>query len=243
MNRSLPAVRFAVGVVLALTLATPSFAQRHRIVKRFNPEAASLSGTVIDAVTRAPIAEAFVRVGNKGVATAADGKYSVSALTANAFTVKVTRWGYVDHEQIVTLAAGANQLDVALQPGPIVTVKMENGTIYSLDFESLQFGYFVAFVGFRGGPEFHLCLPSGEEKTVTTAEIKSVTFPGVRTETTSCCSLAPGAIARITLKDDTIVDATIKEACNGADFFVRGRNRTTGADEAIKIADVESVTF
>jgi hypothetical protein len=157
--------------------------------------------------------------------------------------VKVTRWGYLDHEQTVALAAGANQLDVALQPGPIVTVKAENGTIYSLDFESLQFGYFVAFVGFSGGPELHLCLPSGEEKTVTTAEIKTVTFPGVRTETTSCCSLAPGAIARITLKDDTIVDATIKEACNGADFFVRGRNRTTGVDEAIKIADVESVTF
>ncbi len=243
MNRSLPAVRLAAGVVLALTLVTPSFAQRHRTVKRFNAEAASLTGTVIDSVTRAPLADAFVRVGTKGLATAADGKFSFSDLTANSFTVKVTRWGYADHEQVVTLVAGANQLDVALQPGPIVTVRAKNGTTYPLDFATLEFGYVVAFVGWRSAPAFHLCLPSGEEKTVTTAEMKSVTFPGVRTETTSCCSLAPGAVARIRLKDDTVVDATIKEACNGSEFYVRGKNRTTGLDEAIKIADVESVTF
>lgn len=244
MNHPRPGIRFAVGAVLALALAVPSFAQtRHRMVSRASTEAASLSGTVVDAVTRAPLSEAIVKVGNKAAGTVADGKFSFSDLTANSFLVKATRWGYSDFEQVVKLNAGANTFEIAMQPGPIVTVKAKNGATYPLDFASLQFGYVVAFVGWRSYPELHLCLPSGEEKVVTTAEMKSVTFPGIRTETTSCCSLAPGTVARITTKENALLDATIRESCNGSEFFVLGRNRSNGNYESVKLADVESVTF
>ncbi len=40
-----------------------------------------------------------------------------------------------------------------------------------------------------------------------------------------------------------VVEATIKETCNGAEFFVRGQNRANGNFEAIKLLDVESITF
>jgi hypothetical protein len=244
MKRPSPAFRLAVGTALALVLAVPSFAQtRHRVVKRVNTQAAALSGTVIDAVTRAPLADAVVRVGDKALETAADGKFSFTDLTTNTFTVKVTRWGYGDFQRDVPLALGANQLEVALQPGPVVTVRSKSGTTYPLDSPTVLFGYVVAFVGWQSWPELHVCLPTGEEALVKNEDMKSVAFPGIRTETTSCCSLSPGAIARITKRDGTVVEGTVKESCTGAEFFVRGRNRTTGKFDAIKLSDTESVTF
>lgn len=244
MKRSYPGIRFAVGAVLVLALAVPSYAQtRHRMVSRASTEAASLSGVVVDAVTRAPLSETIVKVGTKAAGTLADGKFSFSDLTANSVVVKAEHWGYTNFEQILKLNPGANTFEIAMQPGPIVTVKAKNGTTYPLDYASLQFGYVVAFVGWRSYPALHLCLPSGEEKVVETSEMKSVTFPGTRTESTTCCSLAPGVVARITTKDSTLVDATIRESCNGLEFFVLGRNRTNGAFESVKLTDVESVTF
>ncbi len=244
MTRPFPAFRLAVGIVLALLLAVPSFAQsRHRLVSRASTEAAMLTGVVVDAATRAPLAEVIVKAGNKAVATVADGKFSFSDLSANSFTVTATRWGYSDFAQVVKLNAGANTLEIALQPGPIVNVKAKNGMTYPLDAASLRFGYVVAFVGWLSAPELHLCLASGEEKLVKNEEMKSVTFPGTRTESTSCCKLAPGTVARITTKDGALVDATIRESCNGSEFFVLGRNRSNANYESIKLSEVESVTF
>lgn len=244
MKPSFQAFRLALGAVLALALTLPSYAQtRHRMVSRASTDPATLSGVVVDAVTRAPLAEAIVKVGNKAVGTVADGKFSVSGLSANSFTVRATRWGYSDYEQVVKLNPGANTLEIAMQPGPIVNVKAKNGTTYPLDYASLQFGYVVAFVGWRSYPEFHLCLATGDEKVVKNEEMKSVTFPGTRSESTSCCSLAPGTVARITTKEGALVDATIRESCNGSEFFVLGRNRSNGNYESIKLSEVESVTF
>ena len=237
--------RAALGAMIVLALAAPASAQsRKRVVKRPAAQAATLSGVVIDAATRAPLAEAVVRAGTKVAGTGADGRFTLTDLAAgNSYEISVTRWGYQSFTQTLALVAGENQLEAALQPAPIVSLKAKNGTTYPLDFDSVEFGYVVAFVGWQSTRSLHLCLPSGEEATVTTSEMKSVTFPGSRTESTSCCSLAPGAVARITKPDGSIVDGTIKESCNGAEYFVRGRNRTTGQHEAIKLSDVESVTF
>jgi hypothetical protein len=213
------------------------------MVKRPAGAAATLSGVVLDAATRTPLAEAIVKVGDKAVSTLADARFSFTGLTANTYEVTVTRWGYLEYRKSVALTAGENTLEVALEPAPIVTVRAKNGNAYALDFDSVEFGYVVAFVGWRSGPHFNLCLPSGEEAKVTTSAMKTVTFPGVRSESTSCCSLAPGTIARITKRDSEVVEATIKESCNGAEFFVRGRDRSTGLYEAIKLSDLESVTF
>lgn len=246
MKTTLPASlpRIAMGALLILALASSAPAQsRHRIVKRPQAAAATLSGIVIDATSRAPLAEAFVRIAGKGVTTGSDGRFSFTDLVANAYELEVTRFGYFKSARNVSLNAGANQVEVALQATPIVTVRAKNGTTYSFDFESVEFGYVVAFVGWRSGPALHLCRTTGEELTLGTNEMKSLTIPGVRTETTSCCSLAPGTIARVTRQDSEVVEATIKETCNGAEFFVRGQNRSNGTFEAIKLLDVESITF
>lgn len=236
--------RATLGAMLVLALAVPASAQnRHRVVKRPAGAAATLSGIVVDAITRAPVPDASIKTANRTARTGADGRFTFEGLTANTFTLQTTRWGYLGVTQDVALSAGANQIEIALQPAPIVTVKAKSGTTYPLDFDSVQFGYVVAFVGWRSGPELHLCLPSGEQSNVPTTSMKSVTFPGVRTESTSCCSLVPGAIARITLQDGTVVDGTIKESCSSSVFYVRGRNRTTGEFEAIKLTDVEIVNF
>ena len=229
-------------LVLALSIAAPAAAQtRHRIVKRA-PAEATLSGIVLDAATRAPLAEAVIRAGNVAFTTGADGKFSLS-LGAGTYELKITRWGYLPATRTVAVAGGANQIEITLEAGPVVTVRAKNGTTFALDYDSVEFGHVIAFVGWSSGPRLHLCLPSGEEVTVGNGDMRTVTFPGLRTEATSCCSLAPGAIARITKRDGSVVEGTIRETCNGAEFYVRGRNRTTGAHEMIKIADVESVTF
>ncbi|HEU5162751.1 MAG TPA: carboxypeptidase regulatory-like domain-containing protein, partial [Thermoanaerobaculia bacterium] len=228
-------------IVLAFAAPASSQTTRHRIVKRA-PAEATLSGIVLDAATRAPLAEAIIKAGNKAVTTGADGRFSL-ILGAGTYEMSITRWGYLPATRTVAVVAGANQLEITLEAAPIVTVRLRTGTTFPLDYDSVEFGHVIAFVGWSSGPRFHLCLPSGEEITVENADMRTVTFPGVRTEATSCCSLAPGSIVRITKRDGTVVEGTIKETCNGAVFYVRGRNRTTGQHDAIKIADVDSVTF
>jgi hypothetical protein len=88
-----------------------------------------------------------------------------------------------------------------------------------------------------------LCLPSGEEITLETTDMKSIAVAGTRTEATACCALSPGTVLRVTRRSGEVVDGTIRESCSGSDFYVIGRNRDTGLFENLRLLDVASVTF
>lgn len=70
----------------------------------------SLVGTVIDADTSAPIANATVTVGAASTTTAANGGFTLNNLNPGAFTVAVSAGGYPNSAFSGTLLSGTNSL-------------------------------------------------------------------------------------------------------------------------------------
>jgi hypothetical protein len=86
-----------VLLLLVLTVARPISAQ-----------SASVRGTVIDAATRAPIADAEVTLVEPGrrMRTAADGVFVFDGIAPGEYTLTVTRIGYIFIRRRVTLTTG-----------------------------------------------------------------------------------------------------------------------------------------
>jgi len=77
----------------------------------------SVSGTVTDASSSAPIASAVVAVQGNSATTGADGRYSISGLTAGSAKLTARHQRYQDFSQMVTLA-GTTTVDVVMTPDP-----------------------------------------------------------------------------------------------------------------------------
>ena len=86
---------------------------------RLQPLPGSLTGTVTNAVSGAPVAGATVALAQWSVQTDADGNYSLAGLTPGAYTLRVSIGGYRMHEAGVTIGPGTSgTADVALTPLP-----------------------------------------------------------------------------------------------------------------------------
>jgi len=89
------------------------------------PEKGTLSGTVTDASTGQPIADATVSYVSgptafNPVTTDDLGGYSiVEELDLGDYQVKASATGYYDLTQTITIVAGVNTLDFALEPIPV----------------------------------------------------------------------------------------------------------------------------
>ncbi|MES2933191.1 MAG: carboxypeptidase regulatory-like domain-containing protein [Pseudomonadota bacterium] len=88
------------------------------------PASSSLSGTVTDAISGAPIAGASVQVQGQGapVNSGVDGKYSIANLSGTSFTLSVSATGYMAQSQLVSLSqVGTAVADIALFTESAVT--------------------------------------------------------------------------------------------------------------------------
>jgi len=77
----------------------------------------SVSGTVTDASSAAPIASAAVAVQGKSTTTGTDGRYTIADLTAGSAQLTAQHQGHQNFSQAVTLA-GAMTVNVAMTPDP-----------------------------------------------------------------------------------------------------------------------------
>jgi hypothetical protein len=75
----------------------------------------SLTGTVTDATSTAALSGVAVAAQGKSATTAADGKYTLSDLTAGAATLTAQRQGHVNVSQSVTIS-GATTQNIAMTP-------------------------------------------------------------------------------------------------------------------------------
>ncbi|HVF39202.1 MAG TPA: TonB-dependent receptor, partial [Gemmatimonadaceae bacterium] len=111
---SIPAhkARIALAALVLVTGAAP-----HLRAQTF----ATITGTVRNAVTQQPVANATVRIvgGSRSVVTGGDGKYRMSP-HAGLAEIRVTAVGFVPALHTVSLAAGSSTaIDFALQPGAV----------------------------------------------------------------------------------------------------------------------------
>lgn len=88
----------------------------------------SLSGTVVQSDTEAPVADAnVVLVGtSRGTATDADGAFALSDLAPGAYTVRISAVGFATVERTVAVESGApTTLRVALRPAQIAIAQVD----------------------------------------------------------------------------------------------------------------------
>lgn len=237
-------IRYGLALfALLFAFSVPdAIAQRQRIVRRSPAGAADLTGNVVDAVTQQPLSEVRVTIGEKITGTGPDGRFTIRGIPAGHYTISFEHWAHAPLQEAITLAAGPNSRSVQLTPKPVANFVGKDGTTHPVDPDSIRFGYIVAFAGWQAFEWIELCLPSGGETvTIQVAEMTSVTFPGTRTESTDCCSLSPGTIARVTRKNGAVVEGTIRSSCSGYEIYAIGRNRDTGVFENFPVLQLERV--
>lgn len=66
----------------------------------------TVAGRVVDAATREPLSGVAVSVAERGALTGADGRFTITGVPAGTNTLRVTRIGYTQVTQPVTVAAG-----------------------------------------------------------------------------------------------------------------------------------------
>lgn len=92
------------------------------------PETANLNGYVRDSGTGNPISGGNVALDVSSTSTV-DGYYSFSGLTPGAYTLTVTKTGYLTKSITVVLVAGDNTQDIALIPFTDVQLAQLSGTV------------------------------------------------------------------------------------------------------------------
>lgn len=75
---------------------------------------ASLAGIVTSVSTTSPIAGAVITCQSQSATTGADGRYAFAGLAVGGATVTALRSGYDPYAQTISLAAGANLLNIGL---------------------------------------------------------------------------------------------------------------------------------
>ncbi|MCB2199911.1 carboxypeptidase regulatory-like domain-containing protein [bacterium] len=84
---------------------------------------ASISGTVTDAGTEAPIEGATVTVGPYTTTSGVDGTYSIADVFSASYDVSAAATGYFTYNaEAVEVVAGANTIDISMDAFPAVTV-------------------------------------------------------------------------------------------------------------------------
>ena len=236
------AVRLSTLLVAILLIASPLSAQvRQRPVKLGERTLITVTGRVLDASNGAGVKDALVHVdGQLAATTAEDGSFAIEGLQPGSHTISAERWAYQPLVISANLTAGT-PLELRLQPGKVASVRKKDGSTVPLDFDLLEFGYFVAFVGWRNDPWLDLCQTDGSNVVIPTSEMKTVVVVGKRTDNTNCCRLAPGLLIRITKTDNSTVEGTIKSSCEDFRNFATSRNRTTGATESIELEQVAQI--
>ncbi|HEX6616353.1 MAG TPA: TonB-dependent receptor [Gemmatimonadales bacterium] len=117
-------MKLGAAVILSLLGAGPLAAQAP----------SRLLGRVLDAATRAPVAEAEVRAGELRTVTRADGRFVLGSVPPGRLAVEVRRIGYAPWYSIIEVLPGLDRaVAVALVPSPVeldsITVLAQAGAI------------------------------------------------------------------------------------------------------------------
>jgi hypothetical protein len=230
--------------VAACFAAVPVHAAKRRSVR--SPSSGdSLTATLTGVVTDAPVIYARVSVGNRFDSTDESGKYELRNVTVFATTMPVVaeRTGYVAKTTTLT-TGGAQTVNFVLTPTPTVQVRKVDGTTFSVDQESILFGYPVVFSGYREDESEDFCKPDGTQIVVHRSEIKQITGPAVPATSAACCPGVQTVRVNVELKTGEKTDMYFVDACNGfPNIDFKGRNHVTGKTEYTPFNQISSIVF
>lgn len=237
----------ALALAVSALIAIPMFAAPKRRSAAHptngNLPTATVSGTVLDAVTGQPVVNAKIEAGDSFTNTTAQGSYKIANIEHHGnLTVTASRSGYTSSSQTIT-KGGDHTLTFRLQPTPTVTVRLTNGTTVQFDREELKFGYVILFVGFAGFEYEDFCLGDGTAVRYNTADMKRVIGPAtLATPATNCCSRQLEKV-RLELRNGQTSDVYFKDSCFDYTVDLAARNHTTGAYTFVKFSEIAEVIF
>jgi hypothetical protein len=242
----------ATAALLVALVALPLAAQgaasadaagtKRRAARPQAPALATLTGTITDSSSGAPVFQCEVLVQGQTYQADGNGGYKIPSLTPGQFSVTFQRWGYVSSSQTVSLNTGTNTVNATMAPKGVSLVTDKTGATRRYDYELSQFGYLIPFSGFARSDAAELCAADGTRSTVNKADLKSVSSFS-DTAMSSCCP-ASGSIqtAVFTFKDGTTTTSGFYDSCSGEESFV-GRDRDTGLWAYLKLSDLTRITF
>lgn len=233
----------AVAIAL-LVAAVPMDAQKRRAVQHPAPAGptveVTVTGTVLDAVTNAPVVFAEVRLGDKSARTDSRGKFSITNKIHGTAPLTVSRSGYVAGQESIT---GNRDVTLRLQPTPTIRLRMVNGQEYDIDFESAEFGYVPPFGSYVKSESEQFCRPGGTAETISRASIRRITGPAVSESHAPCCPNNPLLKINATLKSGETTPLYFAESCDGYRIDFIGRNHTTGSFVFAKFTEIAEIVF
>jgi hypothetical protein len=201
----------------------------------------TLTGTITDSATGAPIPEVEVVVGDKKVITDDQGAFKFPDLLAGTATVTFQRWGYHDETRSLTLVAGS-VVNLSLAPKPVDIVKDTHGNTFRADYELSQFGYTVLFGNLGKGDAIELCKSGGEHVIVDKSTIAKISGPATSTTSAPCCTLGPVLNLNLTLKSGEALTGAIVDSCYSDEVFA-ARDRDTRQWVYLKFTDIAEIDF
>jgi Carboxypeptidase regulatory-like domain len=240
--------RCVAGALLAAVVALPLGAQSTvtndaaAAKRRAARLSATLTGTVTDASSNAPVFECEVVVQGQTVLAGANGQYKIGGLTSGQASVTFQRWGYVASSQTVSVAVGSTTLNARLAPKAVTTVTDKAGATHRYDYELSQFGYLIPFAGYARSDSIPLCAADGARSTINKADLKSVS--SVSRVASGCCPASGGLqTATFTFKDGTSSVSGFFDSCSSTEEYFVARDRDTGQWAYLKLTDLTQIAF
>ena len=234
----------SVVAIALLIAAVPLYAQKRRSVRHPGPSgpgvAVTVTGTVLDAVTNAPVINAEGHLGNRTGYTNTLGKFRVVTTIHGTATITAGRSGYVTGSDTVT---ADREITFRLQPTPTVRLRLVNGVQHDIDFESVEFGYVPTFGSYVKSATEDFCRPGGAAVQVNRDQISRITGPAVSESHAACCPGNPVQRIRATLKSGETTNLYFADSCAGYGIDFIGRNHASGAVMYFKFSDVAEIVF
>lgn len=235
----------SVVAIAALLITVPAVAQKRRAVQHPSPAAPPtavvVTGKVLDAVTNAPVNLATVRLGNRTDRTDATGSFQINTTIYGQGEVTAERSGYVLGRETIT-AGGPLALTLRLQPTPTAILRLTDGSVHEIDYESVEFGYIPPFGSYSKSDHDDFCKPDGTNVTLNRTEMKRIVGPATNESASACCGGTPQKIV-ITLRTGEISGYYFKDSCDGYSIDLISREHVSGKTIYTKFSNISEIVF
>lgn len=232
-----------VAAALAVVVSIPLFAATPAKRRSVGPlPDATLTGTVVDDATGAPVVAADVTYADRTTTTDTQGKFTLVVPGGRPTTLSVRRSGYDPATANVT-PGGTSSVTIRVKGRATVRVRTTNNTTYNLDYESAQFAYTVPFSGYAKSDAGNFCKPDGSEYKPDKSLIARVVGPATETTFSACCKIGPVRTAQLELKDGSKTQVYFVDSCFGFQVNFLGRDHVSGQFVYLDFKDVAEIVF
>jgi hypothetical protein len=245
-------ITFGVSLVVCLVAAVPATSATKRAVQ---PVAlAAYRGTLLDAVTQAPVAGVELRSGSQMAISDASGDFTLQVPIGRPVLVTAHRTGYQDTTFTALVPFNSSGIPVSaplpqpggligLQPLPTVLVQLTFGQTVHLDSDSVQFAYVLPFETPQGTNNASFCKSDGTSWNPDRGEFAQITGPATSVTSSACCKLGPMLAVDVKMKNGDAAKVTFVDSCFGYDIDFVGRDHESAQYVYFNFKDIALITF